>query len=250
MKRILIIALVFMMAATLYAQEETIIDPNANVTITHDQIVKMGQNHSSVNRDVIILDFEGLGNSDPINGFYNGGTSGGGYSGTNYGVEFSSNALGLIDGDAGGSGNFANEPSPSTIMFFSAGSPYMNVASGFTTGFSFYYTSNSSFSVNVYDGLNGTGNLLATANFPANHNLNCTGDPGGSFCNFDAVGVGFSGTAYSVVFGGAFGGTGYDDITFGSITPGEPLPISNWALFIGIGMMLMFAIFRIWKITR
>ncbi len=38
----------------------------------------------------------------------------------------------------------------------------MNVASGFTTGFSFYYASAMAGTVTVYDGLNATGNVLAT----------------------------------------------------------------------------------------
>ena len=60
---------------------------------------------------VINLDFEGAGNSVALNDFYNGGTDGAGNSGTNYGVSFGSNSLSIIDRDAGGTGNFANEAS-------------------------------------------------------------------------------------------------------------------------------------------
>ena len=83
---------------------------------------------------VIVLTFEGIGDGAPIGNYYNGG------GGPNFGIEFSDDALGLIDADAGGNGNFGGEPSPSTAMYFVEGNPYLNVAAGFTTGFSFYYT--------------------------------------------------------------------------------------------------------------
>src|SRR4051812_3801536 len=103
----------------------------------------------------IVLTFEGVGNLASVNNFYNGGTDSVGNSGTNYGINFSSNSIGNIDADAGGGGNFANEPSPSTdLIFLSGGAATMNVAAGFDTGFSFYYSGNEPGFVNVYDGLN------------------------------------------------------------------------------------------------
>lgn len=211
------------------ANLKTIYDPSIRVTITPEQISALRQQYHSTNQNensqsnsIIVLDFEGLGNNDNVNNFYNGGTSSQGYSGTNYGVEFGV-ALALIDSDAGGGGNFANEPSASTIMFFtSASQAYMNVAAGFTTGFSFYYSSaTSAGSVSVYDGVNGTGNLLGTVNLALNYNTNCTGDPTGTYCNWDPIAVAFEGIAKSVVFSGSAGFIGFDDVTFGSTTPGE-----------------------------
>jgi len=201
---------------------QTISDPKAKATITPEQIIALGQQNAYPRSGgIIVLDFEGLGDLDDINDFYNGGTSSQGYSGTNYGVEFGV-ALGLIDADAGGSGNFANEPSPSTIMFFlDANQAFMNVSAGFTTGFSFYYSAFVDGAVSVYDGLNGTGNLLGTVNLPTNFNLNnCTGDPTGDACNWDPIAVPFDGTAKSVVFSGSADQIGFDDVTFGSTTPG------------------------------
>ncbi|TPV35377.1 hypothetical protein FJ651_00195 [Paucihalobacter ruber] len=204
-------------------QLQTIFDPNAKSTITPEQIKARGQQYvysKSGGGGIIVLDFEGLGNLDYINEFYNGGTSSQGFSGTNYGVEFG-NAVAGIDADEGGSGNFANEPSPSTAMsWLDANQAFMNVAAGFTTGFSFYYTSLQTGAVSVYDGLNGTGNLLGTANLTINWNINCTGDPTGDFCNWDQIAVPFEGTAKSVVFSGSVGNIGFDDVTFGSTTPG------------------------------
>jgi hypothetical protein len=76
-----------------------------------------------------------------------------GHRGTNYGINFSSTSLGSIDRDAGGTGNFANEPSANTIVAFLVGSAAtMNVAAGFDTGFSFFYSSKENGFVNVYDG--------------------------------------------------------------------------------------------------
>jgi hypothetical protein len=163
----------------------------------------------------VVLNFEGVGDLAPVGNFYNGG------AGTNYGIGFSSTALGLVDQDAGGNGNFANEPSPNTIMFFNTGgSATMNVAAGFDTGFSFFYTTiGSPGSVNVYDGLNGTGNLLATLVLAATPSIG-SGDPTGQYDVFASTGVTFSGIAKSVDFGGTAGNIGFDDITLGSASAG------------------------------
>jgi len=94
------------------------------------------------------LTFEGVGNLASVNDFYNGGTDSAGHSGPNYGINFSSNSLGLIDSSAGGSGNTGNDPSGVTNLVFLDGSAAtMNVAAGFDTGFSFYYAANFSTSV-------------------------------------------------------------------------------------------------------
>src|SRR5438876_738257 len=111
----------------------------------------------------VVLDFEGLQNLESILNFYNGGTGSLGSAGPNYGIQFGADALSVIDSDNGGSGNIANEPSPSTAAFFLTGpGDIMNVAAGFDTGFSFFYTAASDGTVTVYDGLNGSGSVLAT----------------------------------------------------------------------------------------
>jgi PEP-CTERM motif-containing protein len=182
------------------------------------------------------LTFEGVGDEASVNDFYNGGTDSYGNSGTNYGINFSSVSLGLIDSDAGGLGNIANEPSESTVLFFLDGSAAtMNVAAGFDTGFSFFYSANSTGFVNVYDGLNGTGNLLATLSLSLNfNNDSCTGDPFGDYCHWDPIGVNFAGTAKSVDFGGSANFIVFDNITLGSATPGTgavPEP-ATWAMML------------------
>ena len=189
---------------------------------------------------VIVLDFEGAGNGVSLNNFYNGGTDGAGNSGANYGISFGPNALSLIDGDApGGTGNFANEPSPSTIMSFLTGTAVLNYAPGLTTGFSFFYSSSTAASVLVYDGLDATGNLLAQIDLIAQGVSGCSGDPTGRFCNWTPVGVSFAGTAKSIDFGGTVDQTGYDNITFGSATPGKlPEPASLTLVGLGLDALL------------
>ena len=173
----------------------------------------------------VVLNFEGIADLSPVGNFYAG-----------VGVTFSPATLALIDADAGGSGNFANEPSASTVMFFlDANNAILTYAAGFTTGFSFFYSSSTAASVNVWSGLNATGTLLGTLNLNAQFNgNNCVGDPNGQFCNWTAVGVGFSGTAMSIDFGGTANQTGFDDITFGSVTPGIPEPSTYAMLALGL----------------
>jgi hypothetical protein len=189
--------------------------------------------------NALALDFEGLQDQEQILDFYNGGTGSAGSSGVNYGVSFTSNALALIDSDAGGTGNFANEPTGDTVAFWLSGNDLlMNVAGGFDTGFSFFYTSSTVATVNVYDGLNATGNLLGSINLLAQHDDGCVGDPNGTFCNWTAGGVAFTGTAMSVSFSGTANQTGYDNITFGSSTP-EGVPEPTITALLGIGLVGM-----------
>ncbi len=195
---------------------------------------------------VMVLDFEGLDDQESINDFYNGGTSENGNSGTDYGVSFSGNTLSIIDLDAGGTGNFGGEPTPDTVMFFLTGaSAIMNVAEGFDTGFSFFYSAiNNSGSVSVYDGLDGTGNLLAVLDIPTTPSDG--GDPNGNFSPFYAIGIEFEGLAMSVSFAGVQNQIAFDDITFGSVIPGEgtsipievPEPESITLFALGIALLL------------
>ncbi|WEN14286.1 PEP-CTERM sorting domain-containing protein [Rhodanobacter sp. AS-Z3] len=200
---------------------------------------------ASVSSATTVLTFEGVGDQCAVNDFYNGGTDSCGHSGVNHGVNFSSSSLAIIDSDAGGGGNIANEPSASTVLFFlSGGAATMNVASGFNTGFSFYYSASTTDTfVSVWSGLNGTGDLLSTLNLNANYAAdNCSGDPTGIYCHWDPIGVLFDGIAHSVNFGGTANYVAFDDITLGSDNPGgggvnvpEPAALGMF----GLGVLLI-----------
>ena len=153
-------------------------------------LVLSGASPAGASPVALVLTFEGLKDIENILDFYNGGTGSLGSSGPNYGVSFGPSALAIIDSDAGGGGNFANEPSPDTIAFWLSGaSLVMNVAAGFDTGFSFFYSSSTAATITVYDGLNATGNVLGQLNLIAQYrDNNCTGDPFGAFCNWSPIG--------------------------------------------------------------
>jgi len=182
-----------------------------------------------VSAAVIVLDFEGIPNLTAVGNFYSG-----------LGVTFSPATLALVDADAGGSGNFANEPSPDTIMFFlDANNAILDFAAGFDTGFSFFYSSSTAATVTVYDGIGGTGNVLGTLSLTAQGFDNCTGDPTGGFCNWTAVGVAFAGIARSIDFGGTANQTGFDDITFGSDKPGGEVPEPGTLALMALGLVAL-----------
>jgi hypothetical protein len=186
---------------------------------------------------VIVLTFEGVGDLDPVGDFYDG------VGGPDYGIRFSPETLALVDSDAGGNGNFGNEPSPDTVMFFlEADEAILNVAAGFTKGFSFFYSAVEVGSVRVYSGANATGDLLASLELVAQFDEGCAGDPTGAYCNWTPVGVLFAGVARSIDFGGAANFIGFDDITFGSDKPGVvPEPGSLGLLGLGLGLLALYA---------
>lgn len=187
---------------------------------------------------VIVLDFEGINSTYPttnyahVQGFYNGGTSSVGTSGPNFGIGFTDNALAICLNTPGFTGNCSNtsrggQGNPASdkgaLFFLTGAQTFMNVPAGFDTGFSFFYTAiNQPGSVSVFDGLNGTGNLLASLNLPTTAS-NCPPEFGAGFCPFFPSGIGFSGIGESVSFAGVANQVVFDDITFGSVTPGGDL---------------------------
>jgi hypothetical protein len=113
----------------------------------------------------------------------------------------------------------------------------MNVPAGFSTGFSFYYAAaNNAGTVTVWDGLNGTGNQLASLTLPVT-GANCNGSTK-SFSCWTTKGVSFTGTAKSVNFSGTANQIGFDNITLNSATPSPsqvPLPPSLILICTGLG---------------
>jgi hypothetical protein len=186
---------------------------------------------------VITLTFEGLQTNETVGNYYNGGTGGSGSGpGPNDGIAFGSSALALISNVAPyfGGGNFDLAPTMPTILYFDSGTgAIMNVAAGFTTGFSFYYASPSQpGSVTVYDGLGGTGNVLQTLTLPTTPLSSTVPACQFPYCPWEPIGVTFDGTALSVNFSGGAGNIGFDNITLGASTPtGGSVPEpASWGL--------------------
>jgi len=171
------------------------------------------------------MTFEGLTDNESVREYYNGGY---GYDslsnlqksgpGPNYGVTFltQGNIVARIDSDAGGNGNFGGEPSPSTAIEFQ-NHAWMNVAAGFKETLSFYYTNpNGPAKIYIYDGLDKTGNLLATVDLPQTAYAGAP-DPTGNLSPFVLISVSFDGIAKSVDFGDLANSAYIDDIEFEKI---------------------------------
>ena len=212
----------------------------------------MGATAASASAEVVVLNFEGVNATYPsgfaqILDFYNGGTSSDGTTGANYGVSFSSNALAICLNTPGvgcsntSRGGFAPGSEFGGLFFLEGDETILDYSSGFTTGFSFVYAqpNTQGGEVRVYDELGGTGNLLGSISLGLTAST-CGGEYGAGYCPFEAVGVAFGGTAKSIVFAGVANYVVFDDITFGSVTPGEPgVPEpATWAMMIlGFGLV-------------
>jgi uncharacterized protein (TIGR03437 family) len=184
----------------------------------------------------VLITFEGLQDLELVLDYYNGGHGSlGSGPGPNFGISFGSGAQVLTTDDP--SRNFEGNPSGKTIGFFlSGGGLVMNVAAGFTGGFSFAYAAaNTAGTVVVYDGQNGTGNILATISLPVTGS-NCGGSMYAYSC-WKSQGVTFTGVAKSVDFGGTANRIGFDDITLGSQTPASVPPPSITTSSIPAGTM-------------
>jgi hypothetical protein len=192
---------------------------------------------------LIDLTFENIApypNDNPvlIQGYYNGGTSSIGTSGPDLGVSFSPNALLIClnslstDCSNTSRGGLGDPSSQEGALFFLSGAQtFMDVAAGFTTGFSFNYSAiHDTGSVSVFSGVDGTGTLLATLDLPTTPSGPCAGYDA-PFCPFFPIGVSFPGVARSVSFAGVDNQIVFDDVTFGSVTPGIP-ELSTWAMML------------------
>lgn len=208
---------------------------------------------ASARAATVDLTFEGIapypygdGADVYIENFYNGGTSSIGTSGTNYGISFPSNALLICLNTPGttcsntSKGGLGDPDSLEGGLFFLSGSnTFVDVPAGFTTGFSFDYTApDEGGSVGVYSGLDGTGTELASLTLPTTPS-DCSSDYNAGFCPFYPVGVAFSGTAESINFGGVANEIVFDDVTFGSATPGPSgaTPEPSSLLLFGTGLL-------------
>jgi hypothetical protein len=130
--------------------------------------------------DCNLITFEGLLDGAPI-GMIPGPVN----------VTFGSSWLTLIDSDAGGGGNFANEPSASTVAFYLDQDDLSILLDPPVQFLEFFYSAAASslpVTVTAYDA---AGNFVdqAVGNTIGGSfdGANCTGDPSGGYCLWDVV---------------------------------------------------------------
>jgi hypothetical protein len=198
---------------------------------------------------VISLNFEGVApypnNNDVlVGGFYNGGTSSAGLSGPNLGVEFNGDVLLLCLNTVGttcsntSKGGLGVPNSDKGAIYFLTGSPIMNVAAGFDTGFSGVFSApfTAGTTVDIWSDLNAGGVLLASLVLGTTVASGCS--IAGQYCPFVDFSLAFSGIARSVQFGGTLNQQVFDDLTFGSLTPGGGgvVPEPGTLALLGLGL--------------
>jgi hypothetical protein len=196
---------------------------------------------------VVTLNFEGVAphpndNDVLVNEFYNGGTSSAGLSGPNLGVAFTSDVLLLclntVDVTCSNTskGGLGVAGSDKGAIYFLGGNPIMNVAAGFDTGFSGVFSApfTEGTTVEIWSELDAAGSLLADLILGTTAS-GCS--IFGQYCPFVDFSLAFSGTAKSVRFGGTLNQQVFDDLTFGSVTPGGgTVPEPSTLALLGLGL--------------
>jgi len=136
------------------------------------------------------------------------------------GFDLSANALAIVSAQQGGSGNFIDpliNPGQVArgITYDEGQSIIINVANGFDQKFSFRYASPfADHQVTIYDGVNGTGNVLASVQLPRTTDSNLT--PGAYILESNpSSNLLFQGIGKSVTLGNQPNKLVIGDITFG-----------------------------------
>ena len=187
--------------------------------------------------------------------FYNGGysrTEDGSTNllqGPNYNVVFNDSALAYRSiSEGNGTANFGprylNTQSGPLLtglgiaaLAFTVDTPVLNYASGFGTGFSFYYASQGAVTVTLYSGLDGTGSIVGSGSFLGTPTCDLDDN---SNCAWSLAALSVNGTARSVKLDGIARQTLFDNVTFGSRTPIDgvvPVPEPSAYALMAVGLL-------------
>lgn len=164
-----------------------------------------------------IATFGGLKNLEFVADFYNNGKgSMGSGPGPDLGLQFTSNAEAIVQAGKGGTGNFVNDPGNYPVMFFPTGTNVtVNATKGIEVSLWFSYSALKAGTATVYDGPNGTGNILASVTL----NPNNSGCSPYAMCVWTPVGIPLSATASSIRFSGTANFVGIASIHLGQLLP-------------------------------
>lgn len=187
-------------------------------TLIAASLICLAMTSSAVTQTKGIATFGGLKNLEFVNNYYNGGTgSMGSGPGKDLQLAFTSNAQAIVSANKGGSGNFINNPGGYPVMFFASGSSVtLNANAGVSTALWFTYSALQSGTATIYDGPNGTGNILASATLATN-NVGCTGY---KMCVWTALAFPITGAPVASI---RFFGTA-NQIAIGAIHLGAKIP--------------------------
>lgn len=166
----------------------------------------------------------------------------------NYAVAFNEHALALMSTAAGGDGQFGPRYLDSypgveltdlgvSALYFAIDNPILNYGQGFNNGFSFYYSASANITVTLYEGLDGSGAVVASSNFQQTQS--CTLEDN-SYCVWKVGALPFAGTVRSVMLGGLVDQALYDNVTFGSVTPMDgaiPVPEPTSYALMALGLL-------------
>ncbi|MEM6704283.1 MAG: hypothetical protein AAF690_16320 [Acidobacteriota bacterium] len=182
-----------------------------------------------------MVNFEGNGDLNPVRTL-----------GSPITATFNGSWQSLVDADANGSGNFANEPSPSTILVFTnaAGNsidfsePVQSVSIAYSAG-----ASSLPVALSAWSGSQGTGNPVASDSGSVLGDraggANCQGDPNGQLCAWGSLTAAAPGNFIrSITFPGAGADSvGFDNLEFctssatGECTPNDSTLCLNGGRF-------------------
>jgi hypothetical protein len=171
------------------------------------------------------LDFQGAGDYNFIQNYYNGGTNDAGASGANYGISFGPDALAITNDEF--FSYYSNAPTPGVLAAVGADAA-LNLDAGFTGAVSFWYSATENTSVSIFSGLNGTGAVLATFALLANAQNDCSDT---AYCNWDLASMNLGGIGKSIQFGSTAGVAGFDNVSVSEV----PLPGAALLLLSGLG---------------